>query len=80
MLLDEVTSALDTELVGEVLAVIQSLAEEDMTMVIATHDINFARKVADRVVFMRGGVVVEEGSPAEVIDSPREPHFHDSAR
>ena len=68
MLFDEVTSALDPELVGEVLAVMRSLAEEGMTMMVVTHEMGFARRVADRVVFMDGGVVVEEGPPAAVLD------------
>ena len=68
---DEPTSALDPELTGEILKVIRDLAAEHMTMVIVTHEIGFARNVADRVVFMAGGVIVEEGSPEEVIDNPR---------
>ena len=72
MLFDEATSALDPELVGEVLQVIQSLAKDGMTMILVTHEIAFAREVADKVVFMRDGVVVEEGPPAQVIDNPRE--------
>ncbi len=72
MLFDEATSALDPELVGEVLAVMKTLAEEGMTMVLVTHEIAFAREVADQVVFMRDGVVVEAGPPAQVIDAPRE--------
>ena len=70
MLFDEPTSALDPELVGEVLAVMKSLAAEGMTMMIVTHEMAFAREVADRVVFMDGGYVVEEGPPAEVIGEP----------
>ena len=83
MLFDEVTSALDPELVGEVLAVIRELASEGMTMIIVTHEMAFARDVADRVVFMRGGVIVEEGPARQVIDAPIEDatrsflnHFH----
>ncbi|HEV2790026.1 MAG TPA: amino acid ABC transporter ATP-binding protein [Solirubrobacterales bacterium] len=72
MLFDEVTSALDPELVKEVLDVMRELAEEGMTMIVVTHEIGFAREVADRVVFMDGGVVVEEGKPADVLESPRE--------
>ena len=72
MLFDEPTSALDPELVGEVLAVMKSLAAEGMTMMIVTHEMAFAREVADRVVFMDGGYVVEEGQPAEVIGDPKE--------
>jgi polar amino acid transport system ATP-binding protein len=71
MLFDEPTSALDPELVGEVLAVMRSLADEGMTMMVVTHEMGFAREVADRVVFMDGGVVVEEGPPAEVLERPR---------
>lgn len=72
MLFDEVTSALDPELVGEVLAVIQSLPKEGMTMLIVTHEIAFAREVADQVVFMRDGVVVESGAARELIDNPQQ--------
>ncbi|HEY5943555.1 MAG TPA: amino acid ABC transporter ATP-binding protein [Solirubrobacterales bacterium] len=72
MLFDEVTSALDPELVKEVLDVMRELAEEGMTMIVVTHEIGFARDVADRVVFMDGGVIVEEGPPSQVIDNPRE--------
>ena len=72
MLFDEVTSALDPELVKEVLDVIRELADEGMTMLVVTHEIGFAREVADQVVFMDGGVIVEHGKPAEVLDSPRE--------
>jgi polar amino acid transport system ATP-binding protein len=72
MLFDEVTSALDPELVKEVLDTMRELAEEGMTMMVVTHEIGFAREVADRVVFMDGGVIVEQGPPAQVIDSPRE--------
>jgi polar amino acid transport system permease protein len=71
MLFDEPTSALDPELVGEVLAVIRRLAEMGMTMVVVTHEIRFAREVADRVIFMDDGQVVEQGAPEEVIDAPR---------
>ncbi len=69
---DEPTSALDPELTGEVLRVIRSLAEQKTTMVIVTHEMAFARDVADRVIFMDGGVIVEEGPAREVIDHPRE--------
>jgi polar amino acid transport system ATP-binding protein len=72
MLFDEATSALDPELVKEVLDVMRDLAREGMTMVVVTHEMGFARDVADRVVFMDGGVVVEEGPPASVLDAPRE--------
>ncbi len=71
MLFDEPTSALDPELVGEVLAVIRRLAEAGMTMIVVTHEVRFAREVADRVIFMDDGQIVEQGSPAEVIDNPR---------
>jgi len=71
MLFDEPTSALDPELVGEVLDVMQSLAESGMTMVVVTHELGFARQVADQVVFMDQGVVVETGSPAQVLGSPQ---------
>jgi len=76
MLFDEPTSALDPELVGEVLNVMLSLAKEGMTMVVVTHEIGFAREVADQIVFMDGGVVVEQGGPA-IIDNPQEPRFKD---
>jgi polar amino acid transport system permease protein len=72
MLFDEPTSALDPELVAEVLAVIRRLAEAGMTMIVVTHEVRFALEVADRVVFIDDGVVVEEGSAAEVINNPRE--------
>ena len=72
MLFDEPTSALDPEMVGEVLAVMQSLAEEGMTMVVVTHEMGFARQVAHRVLFMDEGRLVEEGSPAELFDNPKE--------
>lgn len=76
MLFDEPTSALDPELVGEVLNVMRSLADDGMTMVVVTHEIGFAREVADQIVFMDGGVVVEQGGP-EIIDNPQEPRFQD---
>ena len=72
ILFDEPTSALDPELVGEVLAVMKSLAEEGLTMVVVTHEIGFAREVADHVVFMDGGVIVEQGRPNEVLVQPKE--------
>lgn len=72
ILFDEPTSALDPELVGEVLSVMKSLADEGMTMVVVTHEIGFAREVADRVIFMDGGVIVEQGCPEDVLVSPRE--------
>jgi len=71
MLFDEPTSALDPELIGEVLDVMRSLADEGMTMMVVTHEISFAKDVADRVVFMDGGVVVEEGPPHDVLDNPQ---------
>ena len=71
MLFDEPTSALDPELVGEVLSVIRGLAESGMTMLIVTHEVRFARDVADRVVFMDEGVVVESGLPDDVLGTPR---------
>jgi polar amino acid transport system ATP-binding protein len=73
MLFDEPTSALDPELVGEVLAVMRELAKEGTTMIVVTHEMSFAREVADRVVFMDGGVVVEQGDPKSVIDNPQHP-------
>jgi polar amino acid transport system ATP-binding protein len=72
MLFDEPTSALDPEMVGEVLAVMQALAEEGMTMVIVTHEMGFARQVADRVLFIDEGRILEEGPPADIFDHPRE--------
>lgn len=71
MLFDEPTSALDPELVGEVLSVMRSLAADGMTMIVVTHELGFAREVCDKVVFMDGGVVVEEGSPEELFDNTR---------
>ena len=72
MLFDEPTSALDPELVSEVLAVIRRLAFGGMTMIVVTHEVRFAREVADRVVFMDGGRIVEAGPPEEVLDNPKE--------
>jgi ABC-type polar amino acid transport system ATPase subunit len=72
MLFDEPTSALDPELVGEVLAVMTRLAESGMTMIVVTHEMGFAREVADRVVFMDGGYIVEEGAPEDVLVHPKE--------
>ncbi len=72
MLFDEPTSALDPEMVGEVLQVMKELAGEGMTMVIVTHEMGFAREVADRVIFMDGGYIVEEGTPQEVLQNPKE--------
>jgi ABC-type polar amino acid transport system ATPase subunit len=72
MLFDEPTSALDPEMVGEVLAVMQNLAEDGMTMVVVTHEMGFARQVADRVLFIDEGLVVEEGTPTDIFDRPQE--------
>jgi polar amino acid transport system permease protein len=72
MLFDEPTSALDPELVGDVLAVIRRLAEAGMTMIVVTHEVRFAREVADRVVFMDDGLIVEQGPPEDVLDHPRQ--------
>lgn len=77
MLFDEPTSALDPEMVGEVLQVMKNLAAEGMTMIIVTHEMGFAREVADRVIFMDGGYVVEEGTPQEVLLNPKEPRTID---
>ena len=71
MLFDEPTSALDPEMVGEVLAVIKQLAQEGMTMVIVTHEMGFAREVADRVIFMDGGYIVEQNTPQEIFSNPQ---------
>lgn len=73
MLFDEVTSALDPELVAEVLSVIKELAEGGMTMLIATHEMGFARDIADRVCFLDGGVIAEEGAPEQIFSAPRHP-------
>lgn len=72
MLFDEPTSALDPEMVGEVLAVMRQLADAGMTMVVVTHEMGFAREVADRVIFMDGGVIVEQGKPEHIFSSPKE--------
>ena len=72
MLLDEITSALDPQLIGEVLELVRTLADEGMTMIIATHEMAFAREVADRVCFLDDGVIREEGPPAQLFSSPRE--------
>ena len=71
LLFDEPTSALDPEMVGDVLAVMKDLAKEGMTMVVVTHEMGFAREVADRVIFMDGGFLVEEGQPSEIFDRPQ---------
>jgi polar amino acid transport system ATP-binding protein len=76
MLLDEVTSALDPELVAEVLDVIRELAESGMTMLIATHEMSFARDIANRVCFLDDGVILEQGPPAEIFSSPQNPRTH----
>jgi polar amino acid transport system ATP-binding protein len=73
MLFDEPTSALDPELVGEVLDVMQDLARSGMTMLVVTHEIGFAREVGDSLIFMDGGVVVESGTPREVLANPQQP-------
>ena len=75
LLCDEITSALDPELVGEVLLVVESLAEEGMTLLMVTHEMNFARKVADRVIFMHQGRVHESGTPAELFGNPQTPEL-----
>ena len=77
MLFDEPTSALDPEMVGEVLQVMKQLAADGMTMVVVTHEIGFAREVASRVIFMEGGYIVEEGTPDEVINHPKQPRTID---
>ena len=77
MLFDEPTSALDPEMVGDVLAVMQKLAEEGMTMLIVTHEMGFARKVANRVIFTDGGVILEDGTPEELFDHPKHPRLQD---
>jgi polar amino acid transport system ATP-binding protein len=73
LLLDEVTSALDPELVAEVLNVIRELAESGMTMIIATHEMSFARDTADRICFLDAGVILEQGSPQQILTRPKEP-------
>lgn len=80
MLFDEPTSALDPEMVGEVLAVMKSLAIEGMTMVVVTHEMGFAREVADRVIFMDAGVIQEEGTPEEIFGQPKNPRTQDFLR
>ena len=77
MLFDEPTSALDPELVGEVLNVMKALADSGMTMIVVTHEMGFAREVADQVVFMDDGAIVERGTPAQVIDNPQNPRTQD---
>ena len=77
MLFDEPTSALDPEMVGEVLQVMQSLAKDGMTMVVVTHEMGFAKEVATRVVFMADGKILEEGTPSEIFDAPKDPRLVD---
>ena len=77
MLFDEPTSALDPEMVGEVLAVMRELARDGMTMVVVTHEMGFAREVADRVIFMDDGVILEEGTPEEIFSRPQNPRTQD---
>ena len=81
MLLDEITSALDPQLISEVLNLVRGLAETGMTMIIATHEMSFAREVADKVCFLDGGCILEEGAPAQIFSEPREPRTREfSAR
>ena len=80
MLFDEPTSALDPEMVGEVLDVMKQLAEEGMTMVVVTHEMGFAKEVASRVIFMDEGVIVEEGTPSQVFDDPKQQRTQDFLR
>ena len=80
MLFDEPTSALDPEMVGEVLDVMKALAEDGMTMVVVTHEMGFAREVGDRVLFMDAGIVMEEGTPAQVFGNPQNPRTQDFLR
>lgn len=80
MLFDEVTSALDPELVGEVLAVMRQLAQDGMTMVVVTHEMQFAREVADRVIMMDHGQIIEEGKPEQIFSSPKNPRTADFLR
>ena len=75
LLCDEITSALDPELVGEVLQVIETLAEEGMTIIMVTHEMNFARKVSDRIVFMHQGKVHEVGTPDQIFNAPQTPEL-----
>ncbi len=72
MLLDEITSALDPELVGEVLAVVRELAKSGMTMLLSTHEMGFARQIADRVCFMSEGVILEQGPPDQIFTAPQQ--------
>ena len=77
MLFDEPTSALDPEMVGEVLDLMRSLAKDGMTMVVVTHEMGFAREVADRVVFMANGAILEQGTPSQIFDAPKDPRLRD---
>ena len=77
MLFDEPTSALDPEMVGEVLDLMRDLAKDGMTMAVVTHEMGFAREVADRVVFMADGKILEEGSPTDIFDHPQDPRLQD---
>ena len=77
MLFFEPTSALDPEMVGEVLDVMKQLAHEGMTMVVVTHEMGFAREVADRVIFMDEGHIIEEGTPEQIFDAPQQPRTQD---
>ena len=77
MLFDEPTSALDPEMVGEVLSVMKDLAKEGLAMIVVTHEMGFAKEVADKVIFMDDGVIVEEGTPEQVIDDPQQPRTKD---
>jgi len=72
MLFDEATSALDPEMVGEVLNVMKDLAKEGMTMIVVTHEMGFAKEVADRVLFMEEGIIYEDGTPEEIFNNPKE--------
>ena len=80
MLFDEPTSALDPEMVGEVLDVMKQLAMEGMTMVVVTHEMGFAREVADRVIFMDEGKIIEEGTPDDIFNNPQQPRTQDFLR
>ncbi len=77
ILFDEPTSALDPEIIGSVLAVMKKLAKEDMTMIVVTHELSFAREVSDRIVFMADGVIIEEGSPEEIFERPKSKRLKD---
>ena len=80
LLFDEPTSALDPEMVKEVLDVIKELSEEGLTMLIVTHEMNFAKEVADKVIFMDGGVVLEQGTPSEIFDNPKKKELKNSSQ